>query len=98
MQKTTKKVLSSKILFLIIALSFTSLTLNAQILVDESQCTAPDGYECGSKKGQKIEVIYPPGSLDQSFPPIVISRDCCVTSNRANACNVRSVGCSDTKK
>lgn len=85
-----------KILSAILILIFAS-TMNGQEAIDESICTAPEGFLCGSKKGKKTFYIYPPGSLDQSFDPIVLSVDCCVDANSATACNVKKLGCSDVK-
>jgi len=73
-------------------------SINGQELVDESNCTAPEGYLCGSKVGLKTEFIYPPGSLDQAFAPIALAVNCCVKANKATACNAAKVGCSTVKE
>ena len=91
--------MKNKIKFSCVFLLFFSVNTSvySQSLADiETECTAPEGYVCGSKKGTIYETVIISGPNGTTIT--TTKKDCCVSSTASMACNVSSVGCSDIRE
>ncbi|MFY0594038.1 hypothetical protein [Roseivirga sp.] len=78
----------------IILLLLLVVGMNGFNFAQSSECTAPEGFVCGSKKGviyKDVLVWTPMGPMPRATP-----KDCCVASTPSMACNAVAVGCNDT--
>jgi hypothetical protein len=68
----------------------------AQSLPESNDCTAPQGFVCGSKKGKIYKTIFvwtPMGPM-----PRQASKSCCVDSTPSMACDAATIGCNNSNQ
>lgn len=90
-----KIIIMKKTLSLILFFSSIGIT-QAQSLPESNDCTAPQGFVCGSKKGKIYETEFvwtPMGPM-----PRQTSKDCCIDSTPSMACDAATIGCNNSNQ